>query len=174
MKTAGSIITMIVTVAALVAAGVTPAPAGEIKVSYLYKLSNFTGIIPYASPKIIVDQTTNEVYVLTGAGLSIFNSAGMEIHRVDTDPEIGMIHDAAVDGDGNVITLTYKNSVPVITLCNYRLEPIRTIELVNLPPEFAGYRPNQLRFQNGRLYLASHESDDDPCHRFKREVHQGL
>ena len=112
MKTARSIITMIVTVAALAAASVTPAPAEEIKVSYLYKLSNFTGIIPYSSPNIVVDQTTNEVYVLTGSGLSIFNSAGMEIHRVDTDPEVGMIYGAAVDSDGNVITLTYKNSEP--------------------------------------------------------------
>ena len=149
---------MVVIVAAFAAAGVTPAQAGEIKVSYLYKLSNFTGIIPYASPKIIVDKTTNEVYVLTGAGLSIFNSAGMEIYRVDTDPEVGMINDVAVVGDGNVITLTYKNSVPVITLCNYRLEPIRVIELANLPTEFAGFRINKLRFQDGRLYLASYEN----------------
>lgn len=155
MKSARSMVIMIVTVATLAAAGVAPAQAGDVKVSYLYKLSNFTGIIPYASPKIFVDKASSEVYVMTGAGISIFNSAGMEINRVDIDPEVGMIHDAAVDGDGNVITLTYKGGVPVITLCNYRLEPLRAIELVNLPPEFARFRPNQLRLHDGRLYLAS-------------------
>jgi hypothetical protein len=156
MRRARCIITIIFTVTAL-AAGVTPAAAGDIKVSYLYKLANFTGVIPYASPKIFVDKASNEIYVMTGAGLSIFNSTGMEIYRADTDPEVGMIHDAAVDGDGNVITLTSRNGAPVITLCNYRLEPLRSIELTGLPAEFSGFRPSQLRLHDGRLYLAGHE-----------------
>ena len=147
---------MVLSGAALLAALVLPAAADEVKVSYLYKLSNFNGAIPYASPRIIADRARKEVYVLTASGVSIFNSSGMEIYRADYDPEVGALYDAAVDGDGNIIAIVSTGKGPVITVCNYRLEPQRTIELRNLPPEFAGFSPNQLRYRDGRLYLASY------------------
>lgn len=155
MKTARHIVTMVMISAALQAASVMPAAALEVKASYLYKLSNFTGAIPFSTPGICADKVKNEIYVLSGDAVSIFNSAGMEIYRADYDPEVGTIYDLAVDGEGNVITLAFNGKRMAIMRCNYRLEPQRTIAIRNLPPEFAGLSPNKLRYHDGRLYLAS-------------------
>jgi hypothetical protein len=127
---------------ALLAAGLLPAEAaegvtvsfGELSVSYLYKLSNFSGIIPFASPRIFADKVTREVYILSGEGVSIFNNSGMEIYQADYDPELGSMLDMAVDGEGNIIVLSIRGGDPVITVCNYRLEPQRTLQLSKLPP----------------------------------------
>jgi hypothetical protein len=126
-----------------------------VKATYLYKLSNFVGAIPFSSPRIFADRVRNEIYILSGNAVSVFNASGMEIYEADYDPDTGTTYDLAVDGEGNVITLNYNGRMCSITLCNYRLEPQRTISLRNLPPEFASFSPNQLKYHNGHLYLGS-------------------
>jgi hypothetical protein len=157
MKTFNGIIRMSLT-AALLAALALPAMAGEVKVSYLYKLSDFMGVIPYSAPRISVDREKNEIFVVSGSEVSIFNSAGMETSRIDYDPEIGSIIDLTPVGDGNVVAIIYKGATSALTLCNYRLEPQRTIQFRNFPPEFVGFNPSQVRHLNGRLYMASNSA----------------
>ena len=137
--------------------GALPSLAGEIQVSYLYKLSNFGGVVPFSSPKITIDPIKNEIYVLSGSAVSVFNSAGMEVFRSDYDPEVGVIYDLAVAPQGDIITLTYRNGRLGLTRNNYRFEPQETIELGNLPREYADFHPNQVTCHDGRLILASNE-----------------
>jgi sugar lactone lactonase YvrE len=155
MKRAPYTFTALTIAALLLAMAVSLCGAAEVKVSYLYKLSNFTGFIPYASPKISVDRAKNEVYVLSGDGVSIFNSVGMEIYQTFSVGEGGMLNDAVAAPDGNIFTLTYTSQGTVITRCNYRLEPQQVIAIRNLPKEFAGFNPSKLKYHDGSLYLAS-------------------
>jgi sugar lactone lactonase YvrE len=146
------ILAALTTVAALIMAPVFPAEAGNVNVSYLFKLSDFHGVIPYASPKLVVDNSKHEVYVITLEGVSIFNRWGMEVYHAEADPETGFMQDLAIDEDGNIYTLVEKAGKTVVSLCNYRLEPQKTLELHNVP---AGFIPNRMFYRNGRLYLAS-------------------
>lgn len=155
MKAAQAFFTVLTTAFVLLAVSVQPVCAGDVRVSYLYKLSNFAGFIPYASPRISVDRAKHEVYVMYGDGVSIFNSVGMEIYKADSVAEGGMLNDAVADAEGNIFTLSYTGSGTVITLCNYRLEPRHTIAIRNLPPEFAGFTPSRVKYRDGRLYFAS-------------------
>jgi hypothetical protein len=162
LKTARCIFNIFVVIIAFLAAGLPSAAAvegvevslGEVKVSFLYKLSTLTGVIPFASPRLYVDDANKEVFVLSGEGVSIFNTSGMETYHADYDPELGSLLDMTVDKDGNIIVLALREGVPVITLCNYRLEPQRTIGLSKLPADFAGFHPTQLKLRDGRFYLA--------------------
>jgi len=56
-----------------------------------------------------------------------------------TSPSIGV---------GDLLLLSYKDSVAVITRCNYRGEPIGAVEIANLP---AGIRfePSRMVHRNG-------------------------
>lgn len=137
------------------AASSSPAATGEVTASYLYNLSNFTGVVPYNWTKVSIDREKNEIYVISNGSVSIFNERGMEIYRFGDDSDIGAAADVAVDKDGNIFVLSYKGRSAAITLCNFRGEGISRVELKNLPPDLLEFSPDRIIYREGLLYLAS-------------------
>ena len=135
-----------------------PAQAA-VKGTFLYALSDFTGPIPYNWSRVVADKERNEIYVLYQNTVRVFNESGMEIYRFGDDLELGQIADVAIDQNGDILLLTYKQSAgqPVgqIIHCNYRGEPKSNIELKNLPSQFSKFSPNRMVYQDGDIYLAS-------------------
>ena len=132
------------------------AHASDIQVSYLYNLSSFTGTVPYDWVRVIADQNQNEVYVISGDSIKIFNDSGMEVYSFATyDMGLGGIYDLAVDDNGNILALAYKESKYSINICNFRGEPKGKIEVKGLLEEFSSFTPNRMVYQNGKIYLAS-------------------
>ena len=139
----------------LMTASSSSAVSGGVAASYLYNLSNFTGIVPYNWTKVSIDQEKNEIYVISNGSVSIFNERGMEIYRFSDDSDIGAAADVAVDKDGNIFVLSFKGSSAVITLCNFRGEAISRVELKDLPSGLSEFSPNRMIYREGLLYLAS-------------------
>jgi hypothetical protein len=127
--------------------------------AFVYNLSDFTGTIPYGWSRVVADKERNEIYVLFQNTLRVFNESGMEIYRFGDDLDLGHIVDVAVDKNGDILLLTYKQlqgqPVNQIIQCNYRGEPKSKIELKNLPSEFSKFLPNRIFFQDENIYLAS-------------------
>ena len=128
---------------------------GSVKSNFLYTLSDFTGPIAYNWARVSVDEERNEVYVLYQNTLRIFNEAGMEIHRFGDDLDLGYIIDIAVEPNGNILLLAFKQSGGEIIRCNYRGVPKSTVKLNNLPDEFSKFSPNRMVYKDGNLYFAS-------------------
>jgi hypothetical protein len=130
--------------------------------SFLYKLSDFTGPIPYNWSKVFIDKTQKESYVLYQNLIRIFDKNGMEIYRFGEDLNIGAIADGDVEKDGTILLLAYgaygPNQNYMIHRVNYRGEPISRISLAGLPQEFTGFQPNRLIYYKGELYLLSQAS----------------
>ena len=147
---------IIVTFVLLVMAA-APAPAEEnnISVAYLYNLSDFDGTIPYNNARTFADEVRGETYVVSSGGVDIYNATGMQVYHFDYDRELGGVFDAAVDDNGDILLLTYKDGTYRIVQCNYRGEPRSYIELKDLPPDFEGFRTNRMVYRAGRLYLAN-------------------
>ncbi len=137
------------------------AKAQPVKGTFLYSLSNFTGAISFSWPRVFVDQERNEVYVVYQNLIRIFNETGMEVYSFGDDLDLGTIVDLTLDGDGNILLLSYKWSQTTdraayeITRCNYRGEPKSKIEVKNLPPQYSKFLPNRMIYRQGNLYLAS-------------------
>ncbi len=125
-----------------------------VSASYLYNLSNFSGTIPVSWVDISVDESRNEVYVLPGQGVKIFNDRGMEIYSFNESGEIGSVSDLAADDEGNIIAITSLNEKRQIVRCNYRGDLISRIELKNLPPAFSAFFPSHVFFRKGSFYFA--------------------
>lgn len=125
-----------------------------VKAAFLYRLSNFTGTVPYNYVREFVDPERNEIYVVTGDSVSIFNSSGMEVFRFGDDLKIGVFMDLSVENDGHILILSSVGGNFRLTRCNYRGEPQAGIEIRNLPKKFAGISPVRLLSRNGKLYLA--------------------
>jgi hypothetical protein len=130
-----------------------------MKASYLYNLSNFTGTIPYSSARVVIDKQRNEISVLYQNLVRVFNQNGMEVYRFGDDFDLGLLVDIAVDGDGNLLTLSYgiagsdREGQFEIIRFNFRGEPIGGIELKNLPEAFSKFSPGRIVCRGESLYL---------------------
>ena len=143
----------------------TPAIAGKTtEVDYLYRLSTFTGPAPVGAwPKLRVDRTNNEIYVLSQEELRIFDQNGMEIYQMnallDEDAREQAIVDVAVKENGTIIFLTqsYRNGKLSndLVVGNYRGEPMSRVVLKNLPSNLSDFQPDRILYQGGLLYLAN-------------------
>jgi DNA-binding beta-propeller fold protein YncE len=147
------------TLMVLSAAYPTPVYA-EVKGAFLYNLSNFTGAIPYNTPRLAVDKERNEINVLFQNAVSVFNEQGMEIYRFGDDLPAGKLVDLTVDGDGNVMVLHFyreseeERGTTTIIRCNYRGEPTGRITMKEPPAKFGDFSPLRMLYQNGLFYLA--------------------
>ncbi len=124
------------------------------RASFQYDLSDFSGTIHYGWVRPVVDAGRSEIYVLAGNAVSVFNDSGMEVYRFGDDLELGRLVDVAVEPDGNILLLSYRNDRFAVTRCNFRGEPGERIEIKNLPGGFAGFSPSRLVLRDGTIYLA--------------------
>jgi DNA-binding beta-propeller fold protein YncE len=137
----------------------TPAKSQAVKGTFIYNLSSFTGTIPYMWSRVVADKTRSEIYVLYQNTLRIFNESGMEIYRFGDDLDLGQVVDIAVDENGDIFLLAYKQSGGDLTgeiiHCNFRGEPKGRVDLRKMPGEFSNFFPNRMVYREGDFYLAS-------------------
>jgi hypothetical protein len=135
----------------------------EVRATYLYHLSDFTGTVPYQVPKIRVDNFNREIYVatVTGNGVKVFNDFGMQIYEFKQDKNLldNVLNDFSIDEAGWVFVLSAlrdtKTGIKSYTVqrCNYMLIPVETVELHGFPSELGGFNPSRLIYHQGLLYL---------------------
>lgn len=128
--------------------------AEDVSASYLFTLSNFSGILPVSWVDVSIDEARDEVYVLPGQGIKIFNDKGMEVYSFNEAGDFPSVSDVAADDEGNIIVISNSEKTDIIR-CNYRGERISRMELKNLPKEFSGFSPTRVFFRKGSFYFAS-------------------
>lgn len=141
----------------------TPAVAEEVKADFLYRLSDFTGVVPYNWVRPVIDNKTNEIYVanFSERSIRVFNQNGMAVFEFGDDIKLGSLYDLAIEDDGNILILSAKDSGSskyAITRCNFRGEYVGTLEVKNLPAEFTAFNPNFICSRGGKIYLADKEA----------------
>jgi hypothetical protein len=146
------LITLILTVAGVSASSAASQP---VRGGFLYTLAGFTGPLRDNFSRVASDRERNEVYVLYQNVVTVFNDSGMEIYRFGDNLDLGQIVDVAVDREGDIFLLTFRDSRSAVVRCNYRGEPKSVIELQNFPAAFSDFNPNRMIYRQGSLYLAS-------------------
>lgn len=141
--------------------GVGPADAQtDVQTSFLYRLSNFSGPVPSNWATISFDEARDEIYVTDSQSgiVRIYNDKGMEVYHFGDDWNLGLVLEAAVRNDGNILVLTRKGPRPSIMICNFRGEYLAELALQNFPADFSGFSPTGMDYRNGRLYLLDNNS----------------
>ena len=126
----------------------------QVQAKYLYNLSSFSGPLRYEGFRVSVDQESGETYLIYQNLVRIFSPSGMETFSFGDDLDLGHILDAAVDGSGDIILLSFKDSRSLVTRCNFRGEPIGPFEITHLPAGLEFYA-NRMLHRNGLFYFAS-------------------
>ena len=137
--------------------GISIPVIANVRATFLYGLSNFTGKIPYSATRMSVDKKSGEIYVIYENLLKVFNPAGMEIYHFGEDLDVGQIVDLTVVANGDLLLLTVKDSRETLVQCNYRGDPISRRDLKKMPPEFSGFVATRLVCHGDSLYFASGE-----------------
>ena len=133
---------------------------GQFSASYLYTLSNFTGVYPISWAKIDVDPAKDDIYVVSLTKIKVFNENGMEIYTFNETGELGWVKDMAVHSSGDILVVAFRpqEGRNVISRCDFRGEQVSTIELKGLPDEYKDFTPNRVVIRNDTLYLANTEA----------------
>jgi len=141
--------------AALVCFGTPVLAEGMVQESYLYNLSDFSGRLPYNWPALAVDRARGETFLVYQNEVVVFNESGMEVFRFGDGMDLGHVLAVAAGPGEEMLLLVYRDSKPSILRCNYRGEPVGEVVLSGLPEKYAGFAPNRMLYQGGRIYLAS-------------------
>jgi hypothetical protein len=143
---------------ALVTAGALVIGAGtafaQVQATFLHTLAGFAGPLRYDGVRVSVDLEREEIYVIYQNLVHIFNPSGMEVFVFGDGLDLGQILDVAVDRNGDIILLSYKDSRSRLTRCDFRGVPIGPIEVRNLPAGLVFYA-NRMVHRNGLLYFAA-------------------
>jgi hypothetical protein len=149
----------IAAVAAAVVALSAPARALPAGVSYLHRLSSFAGTVPYSDARLHADRKHGEILVASGSTVRIFNGAGMEIYKFETDPAAGQLVDVAAADSGDLFLLVYPQAPAAgaatwsLVRADYRGVPQERVSLTGLPADADGLRPDTIFHRDGRLLL---------------------
>lgn len=127
-----------------------------VNVKPLYRLSNFSGVIPYNSVSLAVDRTSNELLVLDSrAGdIRVFGKSGMEVYRAGPYNKLGYLEDLDVSENGSIDLLVSTAGGFSIHRCNYRGEPVSKLPVMGIPADLGNIKPNRILWRDGYLYLA--------------------
>jgi hypothetical protein len=147
---AGAIAAWSVAIVAILSA----TPLAQVRATYLYSLSNFTGPLHDDFVRLAVDRDRDEIYVIYQNLIRVFNASGMEVFSFGDDLDLGQIVDLAVDASGDLILLSYREARPLVTRCTFRGVPAGSLEISGLPASLA-FRPNRMIYRNGLLYFLS-------------------
>lgn len=126
----------------------------QVQATYLHTLAGFAGPLKYDGVRVSVDLEREETYVIYQNLVHIFNPSGMEVFVFGDGLDLGQILDLAVDRNGDIILLSYKNSRSILTRCDFRGVPIGPIEIKNLPAGLVFFA-NRMVHRNGLLYFAA-------------------
>jgi hypothetical protein len=148
----GAVLPVVATLCSLAIGAVTL--FAQAQATYLYSLSSLSGRLPYNGVRVRMDQERDEAYVIYQNVVRVFGSSGMEVFSFGDGLDVGQILDAAVDRDGDVFLLSYKDSRSIVTRCNFRGLPVGGVEIRNLPDGLV-LDAGQVIYRNGLLYFFS-------------------
>lgn len=137
--------------------------ASDGRVSFLYGLSDFSGVVRDDVIRVYADDAHDEFYVVDVEGVRVYNRTGMQIYRFGDDPDLASVYGIAVDEAGDIWTLSFDMGrlLPsgirayYLCRCNFRGEPKERISVSGLPPGYEAFSPDRMIYGNGRFLLVS-------------------
>lgn len=127
----------------------------ELKASFQYLLSNFSGPVPSQWARLAFDPQQGEIYTLNPGvnEVRIYNRQGMEIFAFGDTGDIVSAVDIAAGNRGNIYILARDFHKHAIQVLNYRGEPQTVITIKDLPAALQGFSPDRMKYHGGLLYL---------------------
>jgi hypothetical protein len=142
----------------LATAGASPAAGsrGAVKSSFLYSLNDGAGRKATGWASLNWDARGNELFVVSGGVVDIFDDNGLPTYSFGDDAGFGSpVAVAALDSGEIFVLAAGAEGATSLVRCNFRGEPQARVALAGIPKEFTdGFNPTAIAVQAGNLYLA--------------------
>ncbi|WP_020675666.1 hypothetical protein [Geopsychrobacter electrodiphilus] len=127
----------------------------KLNASFLYMLSDFSGVVPSQWALLAIEPKNHEVYTLIPGSneLRIYNAQGMQIFVTSDESGVASVSDIAVTETGDIYLLPRNFTAQSLQILNFRGELQSTLRLKGLPPDYRNFGPELLEYRDGRFYL---------------------
>jgi hypothetical protein len=129
------------------------APAPPPEPSHLFDLATSVGASESTWASLAYDRQHDELFTIHGGLVHIFNKAGMETFVFGGDGDLGTPERVGIFESGEMLLLSSASGRRSIIRCDYRGERIGPFEAKPIPEEFAGFNPDRIQVQGGKVYL---------------------
>jgi DNA-binding beta-propeller fold protein YncE len=132
--------------------------SAQPSISYLYRLSDFSGPVASLWARIAVDQEQGEIYTLNQSDsvIQIYNDAAMQVYDCGEDLALASSVDIAAAENGDLFVL-YRTPARTVRHLNFRGELIEEIQIDVTELRLRDFNPVYLDYKKGDLYLADSE-----------------
>jgi hypothetical protein len=127
-----------------------PAPPPEPQ--FLFNIATSGGAAESTWASLAYDRKHDELFVVTGGVVRVFNAAAMESYSFGGD-DLGSAERVALLEGGDILLLTHLGGRRAILRCDFRGERIGPLEVRPLPAAFAGFEADRVLVQGEKVYL---------------------
>ena len=128
-----------------------PAPVPEPQ--FLFDIATSTGTSESTWATVAYDRKHDELFVVTGGLVRVFNAAAMESYTFGGDGDLGSAERVALLEGGDILLLTSEGGRHTVVRCDFRGERLGPFQLKAIPEEFAGFEPDRIQVQGDQVYL---------------------
>lgn len=136
----------------LAAAPARPAPAAAPR--FLFDIATATGGSESTWASLTYDRAHDELLVVSGGQVHLFNAAAMETYAFGGDGDLGVVERVGLLDGGDLLVVSNVEGRCALVRCDYRGERKGPFEVKPLPGELAGFDPDRIVVQGGKVYLA--------------------
>jgi hypothetical protein len=135
----------------LLAAPPAPAPVAEAR--HLFDIATQTGAATSTWAALAYDRAHDELFAAFGGQVHIYNSAAMESYTFGGDGDLGLVLRLGLLESGEMLLFSTMDGRRSIIRADFRGEPLGPWEAKPIPAAFAGFEPDRIVVQGGKVYL---------------------
>jgi hypothetical protein len=128
-----------------------PVPAAEPQ--FLFNIATSGGASESTWASLAYDRKHDELFVVTGGLVRVFNAAAMESYTLGGDGDLGSAERLALLENGDILLLTSVGGRRAIVRCDFRGERLGSFEVKSLPAAFAGFEADRIQVQGDKVFL---------------------
>jgi len=128
-----------------------PAPAAEPQ--FLFDIATSAGAAESTWATLAYDRTHDELFVVSGGLVRVFNAAAMESYTFGGDGDLGSAERVALLESGEILVIINQDGRRAVIRCDFRGERIGPLQLQAVPETFVGFSPDRILVQGEKLYL---------------------
>jgi len=130
-----------------------PAAGGAGLDHYLFDIATPIGQARSTWAALAYDRGHDELFAVYANQVHVFNAAAMESYAFGGDGDLGLVQRVALLEDGGMVLLSSVEGRPALLKADFRGERQGELKLSGLPATFAGFLPDKVVAQGGKLHL---------------------
>jgi hypothetical protein len=143
---------------ALALAAAPPRPSSAPEPTFLFDIATTAGSATSTWASVAYDRQHDELFVVYGGQVHVFNASAMESYTFGGDGDVGSVERVGLLESGEMLLITSEEGRRTILRCDFRGDRLGRFEVRGLPAEYAGFAPDRVLVQGGKVHLVQNQA----------------